>query len=183
MDDSTSLSPRQVSRLNRLAVRVFALKVRKGAATTRLNESTKRNKATLERVSEQFDTARAQLLAALKATNLLDAEHKSFATLIAVFLTKSLPITFKVTDPAGALQLAKKLGITHLIAKRKVTYVIDPAMIQEYLEQHPDHAERFIPFLRMPGYRTWYGVRPNDAYLTTLDASRLTNEATPLTDS
>jgi len=182
MENSSEPKPRVVNQLNRLALSVFAHKARRDAAELRLKDATARHKATLARLDTQLEAAKARLLEAVQQSGLLTTGSKSFSTLLAAFLSKDLPVKFKVNDPIGVLRRAKKLGITRLIADRKVTYVVNPDKLQEYLNEHPEHAEEFEPFLRLPGVKHWFGVRPNDTYLTTLDTNRLTNKIIPLTD-
>ncbi len=79
--------------------------------------------------------------------HLMTAKLKSFTTELGVFEFRNSTTRFKVTDAAGALAAARKLGVVRKIAKLKVSWTIEPKKLEEFLRQHGEYINAFDEFV------------------------------------
>lgn len=135
------------------------------------------------RIARKIDENRSVLRGLILANRamLLPGKIKSFSTMHGAFSFRNITTQFRVTDPKQALDAARKLGIVRKVAKIKVSWIVDPALLQSYLESNPEDLEAFLDCIEPGGETTEHlSVKPEGFDDT--DDSRISQKPIRLTD-
>lgn len=156
--------------------------VRRERAMLKLKHDKKVAKATakFQEADEPLGKLEAELLLELRALIipnkmiLLSGKLKSFATAFGSVSFAHKTEAYRVTDPKGFEQKARKERRLTLLGKFVRTWKPDAKKIDKWLRTDPYAVKRYEPFVEKVGGYDELFVQPNDVYLTDYDPNRLT---------
>lgn len=136
------------------------------------------------KLEAEIQSLRRQLADMVKSnrSSLLVATKKSFATAYAKFYYRRPSSKLKITNKAGVIETARRLGIVRQICNFKWLITPDIDKLARYLEINGEYIEQFDEFIDWPSTEDSLSVKPNTSYLTTHDPRRLSDRAIKLTD-
>lgn len=179
-----------INRINALSRRIFRLNSKRAALKSKHQAAQDRLKSKFSaedtKLKAQFDSDTAELagLVRKQKDRLVEPGKQSFVTMFAKFGFRRSK-TAKVVDKDGVDKKIRDLGITKQVAKRRVVVVYDfqLELLEELLEKRPDLKPEFDGLIEWPGDKESLNVKPNEAYFTQHDSSRLSDKAIPLPDA
>jgi len=179
-----------INRINMLSRRIFRLNSKREAIKTKHRAAQERLKTKFlaedTKLKAQFDSDTAELAGMVRSNKarLVEPGKQSFVTMFAKFGFRSSK-TAKVVNKDGIDKKIRELGITKQVAKRRVVVVYDfqLELLEALLEERPELKVEFDGLIEWPGDKESLNVKPNEAYFTQHDSSRLSDKAIPLPDA
>lgn len=160
----------------------FDVRRERAALKLKYDRKVARVTAKFQKADESLGKLETELFLELRAliipnkALLLSGKLKSFATTFGIVSFTNKPLAYRVKDPKGFEQKARKERRLSLLGKFVRTWKPDAKKIDAWLKSDAKAAKRYGVFVEKVGDYDELFVKPNDAYLTSYDPNRLTAE-------
>lgn len=179
----TDANTEVISELNNLAERRFQIELRLNDANRKHKSAMAELEAAHEKVLDALNAEIAEvdsLIAGCIRTNrkaLIAKGKQSFVIMRARFQFRgpkpgTKPKT-KVTDAAGIMAVARRLGVIRKIAKMNVSWRLNQSKFLEWLEKHAELGSQFEDYLDVSVPKETLTMYPNSGYTVYHDSQRV----------